>query len=93
MTWRERALALIDEVHREIGRDCTIEQLKAELRKHAHDYHGGTSWGQKMWSSARQQYFKAKFGIQPAVKQRTVEDSPLFNASDIAFPFRENRNG
>lgn len=87
-TWRENSLALIRKVHEEVGLDCSLDELKRALRPRAWEAHGYTQWGQKMWRVARQQYFKQHFGVEPAVKQKRVEDSPLFSAADHAFPFR-----
>jgi hypothetical protein len=87
--WRDNSLALIRKVHEEVGLDCSLIELKRALRPRAWEAHGYTSWGKKMWSSARQRYFQEHFGHEPAVKQKRVEDSPLFSAADHTFPFRE----
>lgn len=86
-SWRDCALREIARIHKEMP-NATADELRKALRKASGSFTGGTSWGGKIWPSACRQYLVAHFGQPAAVKQRTVEDSPLFNAADIAFPFR-----
>ena len=90
MTWRESALSRIREIHADMP-DATPEELRKELRKHSGAFSGGTSWGSKVWPKACTEYIAKKFGVTPP--QRGVEDSPLFNAADHAFPFRKAADG
>ncbi len=86
-SWRECALREIERIHKAYP-DSTADELRRGLRRHSSNFHGGTSHGKKVWPKACREYLVAHFGQIAAVKQRTVEDSPLFNAADIAFPFR-----
>jgi len=84
-TWRGDALRRIAQVHAAMP-DADAAALRKELRKHASEFHCGTSWGRKVWPKACAEYLKVKFGIRPP--QKRVEDSPLFKPADHAFPFR-----
>ena len=85
-TWRERAMALIARVHGGLGDACSLDELKSELRKHANSYHGGTSWGKRVWYQAKAQYYRQHFGVQP--EQKPAEASPLCG-DHVHFPYRE----
>lgn len=87
-TWREVALRQIAAIHKDMP-EATAEELRKALRNRSCDFHGGTSWGRKVWPKACREYLVAHFGQVAAVKQKRVEDSPLFNPADHAFPFRQ----
>lgn len=93
-TWRENALGRIAAIHRDMPEGATAEELRAELRRHSGDFHGGTSWGKKVWPKACAEYIKRHFGVVAAMKTcrsvKRVEDSPLFSSADHAFPFRDH---
>lgn len=84
-TWRENAFRRIKALH-DAHPDATAEELRKLLRKASGDFHGGTSWGKKVWPSACTQYLVRHFGAA-GVPQRRVEDSPLFGP-DIVFPWK-----
>lgn len=87
-TWRGRALAMIQKIHATMP-DATADELRKELRKHSGEFSGGTSWGGKVWPKACREYLRRRFGPEAApIPQKRVEDSPLFNTADHAFPFR-----
>lgn len=86
-SWREVALRKIADIHREMP-DASATELRKELRRHSGTFSQGTSWGGKVWPKACREYMVAHFGQSAAVKQKRVEDSPLFSATDHAFPFR-----
>lgn len=86
-SWRDEALRRIAKIHADMPK-ASAEELKRELRKHSSDFSCGTSWGRKVWPSACRQYLTAQFGVAATVLQKKVEDSPIFSASDHAFPFR-----
>ena len=87
-SWRERALRFIASIHAEMP-DATADELRKELRKRSGEFTGGTSWGGKVWPKACREYLTKQFGQVAAVKQKRVEDSPLFKSTDHHFPFRE----
>lgn len=96
-TWREVALREIERVHKAMletkgGPPATVtaDELRKELRKHSGSFSGGTSWGGKVWPKACREYLAAHYGQVAAVKQKRVEDSPLFNTSDHHFPYRDS---
>lgn len=64
--------------------DATIADRKKALRAAAYDFHGGTSWGQKVWSKHCKIYL-ARFG--PVAPQK-----PFQFGDDIIFPFRDAPN-
>jgi hypothetical protein len=88
-TWRENALRRIASIHAQMP-DATADELRKELRKHSGNFSGGTKWGAKVWPKACREYLVAEFGPVAAVKQKCVEDSPLFNTADHHFPYRES---
>lgn len=92
MTWKARALHQIAKIHAAMPEDTSPEALRKEPRKHSQSFHGGTSWGKKVWPKACREYIKLAFGrdVSNAVHKR-VEDSPLFSAKDHAFPFRDHQ--
>lgn len=72
---------------------ATLEDRRKALRRASGDFHMGTSWGKKVWPKECRKYL-AQFGLKPTESlgtqpRRRVEDSPLFNSADHAFPFRE----
>lgn len=81
MSWAARADALIAQIHAELSEGCDLATRRRALRAKAQWFHGGTSWGKKVWA-ARSRLYLSRHGAEP--RKRTV---PLF-AADITFPFR-----
>lgn len=87
--WSAAAQAFISKIAEDFSPDTSEATVRKALRSHAQEFHGGTSWGRKVWPRECRKYLAARFGQDAAVKQARVEDSPLFNPADIAFPFRQ----
>ena len=61
--------------------ETTWQERQSTLRQCAWKFHGGTSWGQKVWAKHCRNYLALHGKPQPA------KSAPLF-ADDIVFPFR-----
>jgi len=56
MTWRDSADRLIAEIDKALTVAADIKTRKTALRENAWRFHGGTSWGKKVWSKATRAY-------------------------------------
>jgi len=78
--WQKDAPRIIGEVHK-ANPDATPAELRKLLRAQAGNFHGGTSWGQKVWSKHCRIYIA-----------RLTDGAPLSPTvkwpDDIVFPFR-----
>ena len=86
MTWAARADALIAQIHADIPDTASLKERRAALREKAHWFHGGTSWGRKVWS-ARSGAYLAKHGAKSRKSAKSKQSPELFG-DDIVFPFR-----
>jgi len=82
--WQAEAMRQIAKVHASMP-DATPEQLRLALRKHALEFHGGTSWGKKTWSKRCREYLAKLTGVPKLSKAIQWPD-------DISFPFRDQDN-
>ena len=85
MDWQRMATERIAKIDATLAADCTLADRRKALREDAWQFHGGTSWGKKVWGKYCRAYLE-RHGQPP---RRPVQDvaSPMF-ASDISFPFR-----
>lgn len=103
MTWAKRADAVIRQVDDQLPRDADLATRKRELRKVAALFHGGTSWGRKVWSLRARAYLE-RHGLPPRPRnplssgrktQRALRDewelSKALALGDISFPFRDRQ--
>lgn len=88
--WKGEAQSFIRQATAALPADATLKQRRSALRKVAHDFHLGTSWGAKAWSREVRKYLE-QHGLEP-LHPKPVEDSPRF-ADDIIFPFRQQEEG
>jgi hypothetical protein len=86
MTWATRADAVIQQVHDQLAADADLATRKRELRKAAGLFHGGTSWGKKVWA-ARSRAYLARHG-QTLPRGRSPRLLAAMASGDIIFPFR-----
>lgn len=92
-TWAEDCCAFIGRLHNDLAPDATLKERKELLRKSAWRFHGGTSWGKKVWSRESRKYLELH-GL-PRRALRTVEDTKqprllaAMERGDITFPFRK----
>lgn len=86
MSWRTDACAYIAKLDAEIPAGVPLKQRAAYMRARAWQYHGGTSWGKKIWGEELRKYLE-RHGQKRRVTL-PIESSPLF-ADDIIFPFRD----
>ena len=84
--WQAAARHFIAEVDASLPPDADLNTRRAALRKAASHFHGGTSWGKKVWSKHSRKYLE-KHGLAP-LPPRGAENSPNFGP-DIIFPYRE----
>lgn len=62
MAWIDEARHHIDVVHKGLPESATLDDRRRALKAYpAWRFHGGTSWGQKIWLKARKEYL-AKYG-------------------------------
>ena len=80
--WQAEAQKAIARLMADVPADLDWKERQKILRKAAHSFHGGTSWGQRVWAKHCKAYLARHGKPQPA------KETPLF-APDIAFPFRE----
>lgn len=79
MDWQHMASQAIERVHASLPEDATVADRKRALRAAASEFHGGTSWGKKVWAKHSKRYL-ARFG--PVVPQK-----PFQFGDDIIFPY------
>jgi hypothetical protein len=91
-TWREECQLFLRRMDEELPPDATIEQRKEALRKRAHEFHQGTSWGKQVWQQERRKYL-AKHGDFPA-PLGALKSPRLLAAMETGthFPFRKEGN-
>lgn len=80
--WQKAAPQWIARIHAQMP-DATPAELRKALRTAASDFHGGTSWGKKVWSKHCRLYI-AKMAGRGA---HQVFEETVWPA-DIVFPFR-----
>ncbi len=89
--WGEAAREQIAAVMAELPADADLDARRKALRAHAHDFHGGTSWGRKVWPKEVRRYLEKHHGLPPRTPADVAPTSGLFaklHAPDITFPFR-----
>ena len=79
--WQNAAPRWIANIHRD-NPDATPTELRKLLRAEAHNFHGGTSWGKKVWSKHCNAYL-AKLTGKGATTARAIKWP-----DDIVFPWR-----
>ncbi|NIJ07195.1 hypothetical protein FHS31_000791 [Sphingomonas vulcanisoli] len=84
MTWAQRADELIAQIHDDLPADASLDARRRALRSKAWVFHGGTSWGRRVWS-ARSQNYLVRHGAKP---RKPHPEGKLF-APDIVFPWRK----
>ena len=86
MTWMDDAVAHIAKLEAELPEGATLKERASHMRAGAWHYHGGTSWGKKIWGQELRKHLELH-GQKPRVTL-PVEQTPLF-ADDIIFPVRD----
>ncbi len=79
--WQHDAPIEIAKAVASLPDDATVAERKKALRAHAYWFHGGTSWGKKVWAKHCKLYL-ARFGP-------TVPQKPFKFGDDIIFPYRD----
>jgi len=85
--WQAAAKSQIAKLHEQFDPSMTWQERQKVLREGAWKFHGGTSWGQKVWAKHCRRYLEMHG--KPPLKP-TKE--PTF-AADIVFPFRVQNTG
>lgn len=67
-TWLEAGIRMIEGIDKELPSDMSLEDRKRAVQKEAWRFHGGTSWGQKVWPRAKRIYFAKNYSERPAVQ-------------------------
>lgn len=81
--WQAAAKARIHALTKDLPDETPLAERRRILRRAAHGFHGGTSWGKRVWSKHCRLYLM-RHGLAP----KPVESSPLFGP-DIIFPYRQ----
>lgn len=79
--WQAAAKREIARLMADVPADADWQERRKILRAGASGFHGGTSWGRRVWSK----HCKAYLALQG--KPQPPQAAPLF-AADIIFPFR-----
>lgn len=83
--WPTAAKGAIERAVADLSEDASLKERKSALRRAANDFHGGTSWGKKVWSRECRKYLE-RHGLPP----RTPADRPELFGPDICFPYRKD---
>lgn len=87
--WQAEAKKQIALVDRQFEAGTSWQERQTYLRKAAWFFHGGTSWGKRVWAKHCRAYLESH-GKPP--RKVPEASAPLF-ASDITFPFRPSTDG
>lgn len=80
--WERTAAEVVNKVV-EAGACSTWKELRAELNRHGHLFHGGASWPSKMWARAKRKAFDGtSWGLR-------VEAPPRHHTEAVARMLRE----
>ena len=79
--WQASAQKEITRLMADVPAEADWKERQRILRAGAQCFHGGTSWGKKVWAKHCKTYLAMHGKPQPA------KEVPLF-AADITFPFR-----
>lgn len=61
-SWLDNGIQMIDALDRQLPADMPLEERKRIIQREAWRFHGGTSWGKKVWPKAKRIYFGKKYG-------------------------------
>jgi hypothetical protein len=89
--WGKEARAEIAERVALLPEGVSLEERRKALRKDASLFHGGTSWGKKVWSRECRKYLE-QHGLPPRTVADASPQSKLYaraQSGDITFPFKE----
>ncbi|MGW8203020.1 hypothetical protein ACWGM0_10790 [Sphingomonas bisphenolicum] len=82
--WQAEAKKRIASLMADVPHDADWKARQTILRDAAHGFHGGTSWGKRVWAKHCKVYLASHGKPQP------LKEVPLF-AADITFPFRKDQ--
>lgn len=93
--WKAAALEDLAKIDAELGPDAPLRERRLAVKRHAREFHGGTSWGKKVWSREGRKYLE-RYGLEPITSTgpnppKSTQGRKLFdrlNQGDIIFPFR-----
>lgn len=68
-SWLDNGLRMIEALDSQLPADMDLAARKKAIQSQAWRFHGGTSWGRKVWPKAKRIYFGKKYGDKQAVKQ------------------------
>jgi hypothetical protein len=89
MTLADRAQRLIAVVEQSIGDTKPDEaEMRRILRNAGHNFHGGTSWGLKIWRRECKPHLLRHYTVQEGAPPPKPWKAGL--PDDIIFPFRES---
>lgn len=84
--WQAAAKKEIERLMADVPVDMDWKERRKILRAGAYSFHGGTSWGKRVWAKHCKVYLAMHGRPQPEA------EAPLF-AADITFPYREKADG
>lgn len=80
--WATRAQSLIAAIMEAMPAGATVDDRRRQLRRMSYAFHGGTSWGKKVWPRECRRYLaRLEGGARSGILPHHLPD-------DIVFPFR-----
>jgi hypothetical protein len=95
--WGAQARSDIARLMAAMPADATLGDRRKALKRFAREFHGGTSWGKKVWPRECRKYLEREHGLEPlsdagpnpprSDQGRKLRAGEL--AGDITFPFKQ----
>lgn len=76
-TWFDRAIDMIKRIDEALPAETSLEERQEVIQAHAWRFHGGTSWGQKVWPKAKRHYFATTYKVKSDAQVPAKHLSPL----------------
>ena len=87
MSWADRARTMIASIEMTLSPRPDLKEMRKILRGEAIRFHGGTSWGKKIWARESRLHLERHYG---APLRNPPPDEPVFRfPDDISFPWRK----
>jgi hypothetical protein len=86
VSWRTNCQSYLAELDEQMPEGITLAERKKRLRQAAWQFHGGTSWGKKIWGQESRAYL-ARHG-QTLPRAPSPRLLAAMESGDITFPFR-----
>jgi len=64
-SWLARGIRMIEALDAQLPEGMALDDRKRAIQAEAWRFHGGTSWGQKVWPKAKRAFFAKRYGEKP----------------------------